>query len=125
MSSGLVDWANIDHSVPAHINMNGNLPESFVELTEEEFMATQENLEAMSNSSKPRITLYFLQSSRSIRIAWLLEELHLEYNVICYDREQSMAAPIAFKEACGGSMGKAPVLVDGDLILQESGAITQ
>ena len=37
---------------------------------------------------KPDITLYFLQSSRSIRIAWLLEELGLDYKVVCFDREE-------------------------------------
>ena len=84
---------------------------------------------AMNNTQGPAhvpdITLYFLQSSRSIRIAWILEELNLDYKVIYYDREPSMAAPANFKTESGGSMGKAPVLVDGDLVVQESGAITQ
>ena len=73
----------------------------------------------------PDITLYFLQASRSIRIAWLLEELGLDYRVEAYDRESSGFAPAAFKQACGTDLGKAPVLKDGSLILQESGAITE
>ncbi|KAK4692972.1 glutathione S-transferase, partial [Lecanoromycetidae sp. Uapishka_2] len=73
----------------------------------------------------PDLTLYFLQASRSIRIAWLLEELGLDYNLEGYDRESSGLAPAAFKQTCGTHLGKAPVLKDGDLILQESGAITE
>ena len=73
----------------------------------------------------PDITLYFLQASRSIRIAWLLEELGLEYKVKAYDRESTGLAPAAFKQSCGTLLGKAPVLKDGSLVLQESGAITE
>lgn len=76
-------------------------------------------------TKKAVITLYFLPSSRSIRIAWLLEELGLEYNLVSFDREEDMSTPGAFREACGASMGKAPVLKDGNLVLEESGAITQ
>lgn len=76
-------------------------------------------------AKKPEIILYFLQASRSIRIAWLLEELGMDYNVVFYNREKSMAAPEEFKEVSGGTMGKAPVLKDGNLIVEESGAITQ
>ena len=73
----------------------------------------------------PDITLYFLQASRSIRIAWLLEELGLDYKLETYDREDTGLAPTAFKQSCGTVLGKAPVLKDGDLTLQESGAITE
>ena len=78
-----------------------------------------------SLAKKPDITLYFLQSSRSIRIAWLLEELSLEYKLGFSDREDDGSAPENFKIATGANMGKAPVLTDGDLVLQESGAITE
>lgn len=71
------------------------------------------------------ITLYFLQASRSIRIAWLLEELGLDYKFHTYDRESTGLAPDAFKKTCGTGLGKAPVLHDGSLVLQESGAITE
>ena len=49
-----------------------------------------------SITTKPDITLYFLQSSRAIRIAWLLEELGLEYKVVYFDREAGGAAPREF-----------------------------
>lgn len=73
----------------------------------------------------PDLTLYFLQASRSIRIAWLLEELDLEYKLETYDREDTGLAPAVFKQSCGTELGKAPVLKDGRLTLQESGAITE
>ncbi|KAL9067066.1 MAG: hypothetical protein Q9161_007156 [Pseudevernia consocians] len=73
----------------------------------------------------PDITLYFLQASRSIRIAWLLEELGLDYKLKSYDREDTGLAPVGFKQSCGTRLGKAPVLKDGKLTLQESGAITE
>ncbi|PVH78607.1 glutathione S-transferase [Cadophora sp. DSE1049] len=70
------------------------------------------------------ITLYFLQASRSIRIAWLLEELHLPYKNIFYPRENNKA-PAAFKKESGSALGKAPVLKDGELVVVESGAISE
>ena len=73
----------------------------------------------------PDITLYFLQASRSIRIAWLLEELGLDYTLETYDREDTGLAPAGFKQSCGTGLGKAPVLKDEKFTLQESGAITE
>ena len=73
----------------------------------------------------PDITLYYLQCSRSIRIAWLLEELNLPYTLKSYNREPNGDAPAAFVTECGARMGKAPVLKDGNLVIEESGAITQ
>ena len=71
----------------------------------------------------PKITLWFLQASRSIRTAWLLEELGLDYDVKFSERENGVAPP-AFKEQAGG-LGKFPTLQDGDLTLFESGNITE
>lgn len=73
----------------------------------------------------PDLTLYFLQASRSIRIAWLLEELSLDYKLEIYDREDTGLAPAGFKQSCGTLLGKAPVLKEGKITLQESGAITE
>lgn len=73
----------------------------------------------------PDITLYFLQASRSIRIAWLLEELGLDYKLESHDREDTGLAPAKFKQSCGTVLGKAPVLKDGKLTIQESRAITE
>lgn len=70
------------------------------------------------------ITLYFLQASRSIRIAWLLEELGIEYEVKFWHRENNKA-PKEYKDSCGSPLGKAPVLRDGDIVVHESGAILE
>jgi glutathione S-transferase len=67
------------------------------------------------------ITVYHLETSRSERIVWLLEELGLDYELKVFPREPNGAAPAAFKEA--HPIGKAPVLRDGDTVLAESGAI--
>ena len=70
------------------------------------------------------ITLYFLQASRAIRIAWLLEELGVDYDVVFSEREKGVAPP-GFAKQIGTKLGKSPVIKDGDLLIQESGAITQ
>ncbi|KAF2501560.1 thioredoxin-like protein [Lophium mytilinum] len=71
------------------------------------------------------ITLWFLQASRSIRTAWLLEELNLPYTVKFFDRTPEGKAPQALKESAGNPLGKAPTIQDGDLTIYESGAITE
>ena len=72
----------------------------------------------------PDITLYFLQASRSIRTAWQLEELGLDYKVEFSERENGKA-PQHFKDASSDSLGKFPLIKDGDLIVAESGAIAE
>ena len=75
----------------------------------------------------PNITLYFLQASRAIRIAWLLEELKLDYKCEFSNRENGVA-PSAFKEAimkAGNPLGKSPTLVEDDIVISESGAISE
>ena len=71
----------------------------------------------------PKIKLYFLQASRCIRSAWLLECLGLEYEVI-FSPRVNKGAPPAFKEKVGG-LGKFPVLIDGDITVTESGNIAE
>lgn len=71
----------------------------------------------------PPITLWFLQASRCIRTAWLLEELGLEYNVEFSPRENGVA-PAAFKKKAG-HLGKFPTLQDGEVWLYESGNIAE
>ncbi|KAF1841307.1 glutathione S-transferase [Cucurbitaria berberidis CBS 394.84] len=70
----------------------------------------------------PPITLWFLQSSRCIRTAWLLEELNLPYNLKFSDRVNARA-PDEFRAASGNPLGKFPTLQDGNLTIYESGAI--
>ncbi|KAH8726834.1 hypothetical protein GQ44DRAFT_612886 [Phaeosphaeriaceae sp. PMI808] len=63
----------------------------------------------------PPITLFFLQASRSIRSAWLLEELGLDYNVKFSERV-NQKAPEQFKLDSSNPLGKFPTLKDGGLV---------
>ncbi len=67
------------------------------------------------------ITIYHLETSRSERIVWLMEELGLPYTMEAFPREPSGAAPPQFTEI--HALGKAPAIRDGDTVLAESGAI--
>jgi len=67
------------------------------------------------------ITLHHLNFSRSTRVIWLLEELGLDYKLVKHDRDQNFRAPPSLAEV--HPLGRAPVLVEGDLVLAESGAI--
>jgi glutathione S-transferase len=72
----------------------------------------------------PDITLYFLQASRAIRVAWLLAELNLDYTLEFFPREKERAPP-DFKERSGNPLGKSPFLRDGNVGVGESGAICE
>ena len=67
------------------------------------------------------ITIYHLETSRSERIVWLVEELGLQYKLEIHPREPTGAAPAALKTI--HPLGKAPAIRDGDVVLAESGAI--
>ncbi|MCJ8346460.1 glutathione S-transferase N-terminal domain-containing protein [bacterium] len=70
------------------------------------------------------ITLYHLENSRSIRILWLLEELGLEYKLVHFKRDvNSKLAPEDFQKL--STSGKAPLIIDGDKTISESGAIIE
>lgn len=70
------------------------------------------------------IVVHHLNNSRSQRILWLLEELDLNYEVQRYDRDpQTMLAPASLRQV--HSLGKSPVISDGNLTLAESGAIIE
>jgi glutathione S-transferase len=79
----------------------------------------------MATAARPNITLWFLNSSRAVRIAWLLEELHLPYELVRADRAPNGLAPPEFRQKIPGALRKSPTLRDGDLVLQESGAIIE
>ena len=67
------------------------------------------------------ITIYHLDTSRSERIVWLMEELGLEYNLELFQRNDNGSAPDALRKI--HALGKAPVIRDGNTVLAESGAI--
>ena len=70
-----------------------------------------------------RMKLYFAPNSRAVRIAWLLEELGLEYDVEKYKvGDRALRTPEFYKIH---PMGRIPVLEDGETRIYESGAIVQ
>lgn len=70
------------------------------------------------------LILHHLETSRSQRILWLLEELGLPYEIRRYARDpHTRLAPAALKAV--HPLGKSPVLVDGDETLAESAAILE
>ena len=70
------------------------------------------------------ITLHHLETSRSQRILWLLEELQLPYEMIRYQRDpKTRLAPPELKAV--HPLGKSPVISDGALAIAESGAIIE
>lgn len=73
----------------------------------------------------PDITLYFLGASRAIRIAWLLEELSLPYNLEVSPRAPNGLASPEFKAQIPTLMGKSPAIKDGNIVVQESSAIAE
>jgi glutathione S-transferase len=67
------------------------------------------------------ITLYGAPNSRSLRVAWTLEELGLDWDYHYIDF--SKAAHRAPEFLAVNPAGKVPALQDGDLVLIESSAI--
>jgi len=70
------------------------------------------------------ITVHHLNKSRSKRVLWLLEELQMPYELIKHQRDVTTnLAPASLKEV--HPLAKAPIIVDGDITLCESGAIME
>ena len=69
------------------------------------------------------ITVYHLRRSRSERVAWLLEEMGVEYRLERIDRVDGRYAPESLQAV--HPLGRAPVIRDGETVLAESGAILQ
>ena len=68
------------------------------------------------------LTIYHLETSRSDRLVWLLEELGLEYQLKTFERDpQTQRAPAEMRAL--HPLAKAPMLGDDGRILIESGAI--
>ncbi len=70
------------------------------------------------------LTLHHLETSRSQRVLWLLEELGVPYQIKLYKRDpKTKLAPAALKAV--HPLGKSPVITDGDEVIAESGAILE
>lgn len=70
------------------------------------------------------ITVHHLETSRSQRILWLLEELGVPYELKIYQRDKATKlAPPELKKI--HPLGKSPVITDGDEVIAESGAIVE
>lgn len=70
------------------------------------------------------ITVHHLNNSRSQRILWLLEELGLKYELVTHQRDATTnLAPPELLDI--HPLGKSPVVVDGDEVIIESGAIIE
>ena len=70
------------------------------------------------------ITVHHLKKSRSKRVLWLLEELQMPYGLVQHERDpETHLAPASLKEI--HPLAKAPIIVDGDFILCESGAVLE
>jgi glutathione S-transferase len=81
------------------------------------------NLLLVQLSAAMTLTFYFLQTSRAWRIAWLLEELGVEYDLRGADREADLSVPTSL--GIPTSLGKSPAILDGALAVGESGAIAE
>ncbi len=67
--------------------------------------------------------LYFAPNSRAVKIAWLLEELELSYEIEKYSvGDKALRTPEYYKLH---PMGRVPVLEDETVKIYESGAIVQ
>lgn len=70
------------------------------------------------------ITVHHLETSRSQRVLWLLEELGVPYALKLYQRDPlTKLAPAALKAV--HPLGKSPVITDGGETIAESGAILE
>lgn len=70
------------------------------------------------------LTLHHLETSRSHRILWLLQELGVPYELRRYQRDPlTRLAPPELKHI--HPLGKSPVITDGELVVAESGAILE
>ena len=67
--------------------------------------------------------LHYAANSRAVRVAWLLEELEIRYDIKKYSLgDKEMRLPEYLKI---NPLGRVPVLQDKDIVISESGAIIQ
>lgn len=75
----------------------------------------------MPETADAKLTLYFAPRTRAVRILWLLEELALPYRL-----ERVAFVPTATRFFVQATpTGKLPTLVDGEVVMAESGAIVE
>ncbi|RJE19737.1 glutathione s-transferase [Aspergillus sclerotialis] len=82
----------------------------------------------MPANKDTKITLYWLEKSRSQRIVWLLEELDLTYDLETFKRQPDLLAPPELKKI--HPLGKSPVITlerpgKKKITLAESAVITE
>lgn len=70
------------------------------------------------------LRLHFAPRSRAVRVAWLLEEMGLAYDIVPYALGDPAMRSEAFR-ADIHPMGRVPVLEDGEVHIMESGAILE
>ena len=69
------------------------------------------------------LTVHHLNTSRSQRVLWLLEELGVPYEIVRYQRQADMRAPKELRAI--HPLGKSPVITEGGNTVAESGAIIE
>ncbi len=70
------------------------------------------------------ITVHHLETSRSHRVLWMLEELGLPYELVRYARDKTtFLAPKALRDV--HPLGKSPVITEDGQAYAESGAILE
>ena len=70
------------------------------------------------------IKIHHLNRSRSLRILWLLEEIGQPYELVIYERDaKTNLAPPSLQAL--HALGKSPMLEMDDIMITESGAITE
>jgi glutathione S-transferase len=70
------------------------------------------------------ITVHHLETSRSQRVLWLLEELGVPYELKIYQRDKATKlAPPELRKI--HPLGKSPVITDNGEVIAESGAIIE
>jgi glutathione S-transferase len=81
-------------------------------------------LEINSTKKKNMITVHHLNESRSKRVIWLLEELQVPYDLVKHQRDiTTHLAPESLKKI--HPLAKAPIIIDGNFTLCESGAVME
>src|ERR1044072_3548230 len=77
-----------------------------------------------NNKGLRMLTVHHLGVSQSERIVWLCEELAIPYQLVNYERDPvTRLAPANYKAL--HPFQTAPVIVDGPVVLSESGAIIE